>query len=153
MADANEAIERIAPKLNQLQKDPNARVHYELMSGGLVWSDELPPWDELEPGDSNCLRGIWRFRSSLILGIPEEKHRRRWEQGQKLFPNWPGFLPERQSSSWRQQVIEQGAKLLADWEALDERYRRQRLQTKTQSAAANGSCGGPSPVVEGRSTV
>jgi hypothetical protein len=78
MSDIFERLKKLAPKLNLLREDPNARVHYELMSGGLVWSDELPPWDELESGESHCMRAIWRFRSSLIEDKPDERFRIKW---------------------------------------------------------------------------
>ncbi len=131
-----EALDKIAPKLNQLREDPNARVHYELMSGGLVWSDELPSWDQLETGESHCLRAVWRFRSSLIMGTPEEKHRASWERAQEVFPDWPGFLPQRRSAIWRETFMEQRTKLLAEWEDLDRRFENSRCQTKEKPASA-----------------
>src|SRR4051812_37527881 len=75
MSEQSDRLRRIAPKLNALRPDPNARVNYELMSGGLVWSDELPPWEELQDVEPHCLRGIWRYRSTLILGAAEERFR------------------------------------------------------------------------------
>src|SRR5437667_3567800 len=119
MSDRYERLKKIAPKLNQLKEDPQARVNYELMSDGLVWSDELPPWDELESGESHCLRAVWKFRSSLIMGSPEEKFRPAWDYAKELFPNWPGFLPQRQLAVWREFYLERQTKLIADFEALD----------------------------------
>jgi hypothetical protein len=30
-----------------------------------------------------------------MLGKPEERYRHYWEEAMSLFPNWPGFDPER----------------------------------------------------------
>jgi len=137
MSDEFQELHDIAPKLNQLTADPDARVYFEWMSGGLVWSDELPPIKERVPGESQCLRGIWRYRSSLIMGNPAEKCRPWWEKAQELFPNWPGFLPERRSESWRHVFVEKEAKALADWEALDAKFEQQRAARADSPAAAS----------------
>lgn len=129
-----QALHQIAPKLNQLQEDPHARVRHEWMSGGLVWSDELPPWESLEPCECHCLRPIWRYRSSLIMGSPEEQYRPVWEQAQLLFPQWPGFLPHRQQPIWRDFFIEQEAKVCRDWEAIDTKYEGNMPETTGKSA-------------------
>jgi hypothetical protein len=134
MSDRFQALRQIAPKLNRLSEDPSARVGYELMSGGLIWSDELPPFGQVEPGETSCLRPIWRFRSSLIMGAPVEKFRPAWEEAQKLFPLWPGFLPQRQQASWREMFVEQRDKLEADIEALDARCKPRNLQQKEKPA-------------------
>lgn len=126
MSSRFERLQRIAPQLDRLREDPNARVHYELMSDSLVWSDELPPLDEFQASDSSILRGVWRYRTSLIMGVPEEKCRSAWEEAQKLFPNWPGFLPQRRLSTLRGFFEERRAKLINCFEELDERYRRQQ---------------------------
>ncbi|GEM_PF-3458491 len=135
MSSRFERLQKIAPQLDRLREDPNARVHYELMSDSLVWSDELPPLDEFQASDSSVLRGVWRYRTSLIMGVPEEKCRPAWEEAQKLFPNWPGFLPQRQLPSWREFFIERQAKLSDHWEELDARYRRQMAEAVAKSAA------------------
>jgi hypothetical protein len=135
MSDRFEALRQIAPKLNQLHEDPRARVHYELMSDSLVWSDELPPLDQVEPSECMCLRGIWRFRSSLIMGSSEEKFRPAWEEAQKLFPHWPGFLLPRRQMSWRETFIEQRDKLMTNWEGLDARYEQSKMEQKGKPAA------------------
>jgi hypothetical protein len=135
MSDRFQALRQIAPKLNQLRADPSARVGYELMSGGLIWSDELPPLGEAEPGECTCLRAIWRFRSSLIMGAPEDRFRPAWQEAQKLFPLCPGFLPQRQNASWRETFIEQRDKLEADIAALDARCNQRNLEQSEKPAA------------------
>jgi hypothetical protein len=123
MNDRNQMLDKIAPKLNRLAADPKARVSYELMSGSLVWSDELPPVEGLEPEEVWSLRPVWRYRSSVILGSPEEKHRSQWEQAQQLFPLWPGFRPERQSNQWQEFLRQSAEEAWRDWDELDRRYR------------------------------
>jgi hypothetical protein len=130
-----QGLMKIAHKLNQLREDANARVHYELMSDGLVWSDELPPWSELETGESHCLRAVWRFRTSLIEEKPDERYRANWEKAQELFPQWPGFLPERHLPKWRELFREQRDKLVTAWEDLDAKFESQQARAASGSAA------------------
>ena len=132
MTELFQALAKIAPKLAALREDPDARMHYEWMSGALVWSDELPPVEQLEPRESHCLRGVWRYRTSLILGKPEEKFRAGWEHLRALCPNWPGFADDRQRPDpVRVKCYEErSAKALADWEALDAKFEAQRAASK-----------------------
>ena len=134
MTEILQKLREIAPFLNALHRREDARLGYELMSDSLMWSDEFPPPEEWKSlgldVTSGCLRGIFRFRTTLMLGRPEEKFRPYWEQAQSLFPNWPGLLPERrQPDPARIQLYEESkVKALADWEALDARYESQRLE-------------------------
>ena len=125
MSDRNDRLAKVAPKLDRLREDPNARVNYELMSDSLVWSDELPTPDRYEAQDVWWLRGVWRYRTTLMLGVPDERFRPSWEEAQRLFPNWPGFLPQRRLSTLRGFFEERRAKLINCFEELDERFRRQ----------------------------
>jgi hypothetical protein len=128
MSDKFQDLAKIAPKLALLCEDPKARMYFELMSGALVWSDELPPVDQLEPAESHRLRGVWRYRTSLILGQPEEKFRAGWERLLALCPSWPGFLADRRKPNPERikYYHERSATSLADWEALDARFEAQR---------------------------
>ena len=87
--------------LNGLQPKPDAVLHYDLFADALVWSDELPaPADRA--GDiliGSELRGVWHFRTTLILGQPKEKFRAAWEDALKCFPDWPGFDPKRRDTA------------------------------------------------------
>ncbi len=42
MSEKFDNLRKLAPILNGLQFDPNARLNYELMSDSLMWSDEFP---------------------------------------------------------------------------------------------------------------
>lgn len=87
-------LREFAPSLNKISEpDPTATVFYEIMSGGLVWTDEtvggLPTkviW---------ALRPLYAFRTSLIVGAPSEKWRPYWETCVAIFPKWIGFREER----------------------------------------------------------
>lgn len=122
MSDRIKDLESLAPKIGSLQVDPNARVHYELMSGGLAWTDELPALEKMSLNEIGVVRALWSFRSSLILGSPKEKYRALWEDSHRWFPNWPGFIPARQTGQWKAQFEELEAKGLAEWNALDHRF-------------------------------
>ena len=72
-------------------------LFYEAMSGGLAWSDEIPRDAPVEVIWG--LRPLGAYRSSLIIGEPQEKWRSYWEECVALFPHWIGFRPERSRSS------------------------------------------------------
>ncbi|WP_425617279.1 hypothetical protein NA78x_000953 [Anatilimnocola sp. NA78] len=72
--------------------DPRATVFYELMSGGLVWSDE-------QVGDSATdlialLRTFFSFRTKIMLGELTTEHEV-WVRFRQSFPHWIGLLPNR----------------------------------------------------------
>ena len=75
---------------------PSARVFFEVMSGALVWSDEVK---DVPTKVIWSLRPLFAFRSSLILGQPEEKGRSYWDASTSLFPRWVGFVPARAEPS------------------------------------------------------
>jgi hypothetical protein len=119
--------------LNQLPRDSQAVVRYELMSDGLVWTDEYPRSQGLGNSEIGYLRILWRFRSSLIMGSPDDKWRTYWDEGQCLFPNWPGFDPARSDPKWRSHFAEYREKAMRGWEELDREYQsRQADEEETQ---------------------
>lgn len=75
--------------------DPNAVVQYDMMSDGLIWSDELPALDGIEFEDIGLVRVLWHYRARLILGESCEEYREVWEQAKLAFPQWMGFASER----------------------------------------------------------
>lgn len=75
--------------------DPTAIVQYEMMSDGLMWSDELPALEALDFRDIAFLRVLWNHRARLVCGEPCERYREVWEQAKLAFPTWMGFAPDR----------------------------------------------------------
>jgi len=84
----------MAPKMNAMKKSDTAEMHYCVLSDGLWWSDELPR-ESLEEDAIAILRYLINFRSKLIAGTATDYFLPYWHEAQALFPNWPGFLPER----------------------------------------------------------
>lgn len=84
----------IAPYMTALRKDDAATVRYELLSGSLVWSDEIP---RDSPVSKDCLRFVLRHRTGLIVGEESPPHGDLWREAVARFPQWIGFSPERVS--------------------------------------------------------
>jgi hypothetical protein len=84
--------------LDRMPFDAAARGRFELMSGGLVWSDEFPrfgssEWELVSP--QWVYRYLIAYRRSLTLGEERSAFRAVWEQVARHAPNWPGLRPER----------------------------------------------------------
>jgi uncharacterized protein (TIGR02996 family) len=95
--------------LRAARYDPAARPGLELVSGSFIWHDE--GYLEFVPAcrARGCL-AYWEpvaFRSSFILGQPDERYRRGWEELRRLCPEWPGFRPGRYSGSLRPELERQ----------------------------------------------
>lgn len=84
-------LARIASVMNSLRATTEAHVSYDAASDALVWSDELPQPGQFRVRELWCLRPVLRYRSSVILGNPENQFRAAWEAAQRLFPDWAGF--------------------------------------------------------------
>jgi hypothetical protein len=134
-------LEMLAATLNRLCVDPQAVMRYDLLAGGLVWSDETPQWkfdgladNEFPPGHA-LLRALLNYRSSLILGESRERFRVLWERAIKLCPNWPGFLPSRQDASLIGEYKRRAETSQRSWEEADARFELQR-QPRSNKAIA-----------------
>lgn len=76
-----------------------SKVFYEVMSGGLVWTDETKsntPTDAIQ-----ALRFLFAYRTSVMVGNPREELKRMWDESQLLFPDWIGFRSERRTATPR----------------------------------------------------
>jgi hypothetical protein len=62
------------------------------LSGGLVWSDEIP---KEEIGDQLMFRYLVKWRTDMIQQAVHPDVLQYWKAAKTAFPNWPGFLPER----------------------------------------------------------
>jgi hypothetical protein len=100
-AEPAEQMHAIAGRMRALRPAPEASVFYELMSDALVWSDEIPDLDTGGAGEFHCLRFVFRYRTTLIIGRPDERFRCHWDEANRLFPEWPGFDARRRSPEWR----------------------------------------------------
>jgi hypothetical protein len=94
------ALSGIAPLMRELAQNPRATCYYEMLSDALVWSDEFPDFAALRlVPDWDVIRFVFYFRTTVILGEPDENMREYWNEALQLFPDWPGFAPERQSTA------------------------------------------------------
>jgi hypothetical protein len=96
-----EQLRAIAARMRELPSAPGASVFYELTSDALVWSDEIPDLERGGARQFQCLRFLFRYRTTVIMGKPDQRFRRYWDEAQKLFPEWPGFAAQRQSPDLR----------------------------------------------------
>jgi hypothetical protein len=78
--------------------DPAARGRFDMMSGGLIWSDEFPrPGSTAWPAVSHkwIYRFLLAYRASVTLGKERAELRPVWEQVARHAPNWPGLRADR----------------------------------------------------------
>jgi hypothetical protein len=94
--------------LDGLPYDPAARSRYELMSGALIWSDEVRAIGSPE-GDLIWENWVFRYlvgyRASLTLGQERSEFRPVWEQVVRHAPNWPGLRPVRYGDRARRRLL------------------------------------------------
>jgi hypothetical protein len=106
-------LSRIAASMEALKKKDDAKVFYDLLSGSLFWSDELP---KTSPVSSDCLRFVLKYRTGLIVGKPEPSFELFWQEAIRRFPNWIGFSVDRTTPN----------------EALTAYYRKERKRMLTE---------------------
>jgi hypothetical protein len=108
--------------------DPLAKASYELMSGGLVWPDELP-----RPGSPErapvllnwAHRYLLAYRAALTLG-EASPFRPVWEQVMAFAPNWPGLRPERRGEEARKRLLAAKRREAVCLDALEKEFDGQR---------------------------
>ncbi len=111
---------KLTPLLNSLIVIPNLTPRYDLFADALVWTDELPsPEVVTDSLVGKELRGVWQYRTSLILGKPNERCRADWEEASRCFPDWPGFDPVRQDAKWAPMFREMQARAMSKWEEFE----------------------------------
>ena len=89
--DYFERLSRIAGEMNRTRVSPTAQVHYDLLADALVWSDELPCEISGRRGEFDCIKLLWRYRTTMLLGKPDNSFRPYWVRARAIFPNWAGF--------------------------------------------------------------
>lgn len=83
---------RIASSMEAMAKRTDAAVFYDLLSGSIIWSDELP---KTAPVSLDCLRFVLKYRTGLLVGEPQPSLELFWQEASRRFPNWIGFSSER----------------------------------------------------------
>lgn len=73
-----------------------ARPFYDVLVGGLVWSDETVPTTPMEV--ISALRPIWAYRTYVMLNRTRADAPV-WTRCMELFPNWVGFCPHRREAT------------------------------------------------------
>lgn len=96
--DPFQTLSRHAAHFNALQKPAaSPQVFFDVLAGGLMWSDEMAEDTPLEA--VRALRLLIAYRAGLMLDEPREEYRALWEHALGLFPQWVGFHPERRRPS------------------------------------------------------
>ena len=93
--------------LDALTADPAATAKYEWLSGGLVWSEELPQDQAARRivTRSDEFKYVLAYRASLTIGKERVEFRPHWEQIQSHAPRWPGLRADRRGDSARIQLL------------------------------------------------
>lgn len=90
-------IEDIKSHLEKCRYMSDATASYDIMAGGLIWSDEIPQREECDDylKVALYLRPIIAYRASLTLGNERIEFKKHWLKLNEAIPYWPGFKPER----------------------------------------------------------
>lgn len=72
---------------------PEAVIKYHLLADAIYWTDEIP--EKLDSFSENCLRFVLRYRTTLLIGEPDEKWKMHWEVAKREFGGWIGFSSTR----------------------------------------------------------
>src|SRR5262249_25832570 len=102
-----------AQVLDGLKFDENAKRMYEYLSGGFLWSDEMPH-DSPHESATTLIKALTAYRASLILNEERSEFKGLWDEARGRFPNWPGFRPERFSPSLAGDLRRENSALLAE---------------------------------------
>lgn len=102
--DVLKEYKRMAPTMNTLARSSRAQILYHILADAIYWSDEMP--FPIEPLTENCLRLVLRYRTTLILGVPDAKWKPYWEEALRQFPNWIGFDQARRDPTLRDIVVQ-----------------------------------------------
>jgi len=98
----------IIKEIKKLTYDPNASCCYEMMSGGLVWSDEINKnlMEKLLRDDNSNFTFLFGYRTSVIREKESEGFRLIYETMTKHFPDWPGLRKERWNPKLKALLVE-----------------------------------------------
>ena len=90
-------LREISEMMNKLSEKQAKLPKYEFMSDALFWDDEFPERKLRKPKWEafGTMRLVLRYRTTLILGRPEDDYKKAWDAAQALFPHWVGFAVSR----------------------------------------------------------
>lgn len=125
--DYLEKLERIANEMDQTRVQPEAAIGYDVLADALVWSDEYPHNITGRRSEFDCVKLLLRYRTTLLLGKPDDLFRPYWDLAKKRFPHWAGFCPAR----------------LAMTEELRQRYERDRKRAMRRLERFAKACCSP----------
>jgi hypothetical protein len=97
--DFFKCFELIASEMDQTHISLEAEISYNVQADALVWSDEYPASSKGHLSEYDCVKILLRYRTSLILGSPDQALKPYWERAMTLFPNWAGFCTDRLNST------------------------------------------------------
>jgi hypothetical protein len=129
-----ESFQLMASDMNQMHFDPGAILKYDLLADGLVWSDECPSIPRGLFDEYSCIRILLRYRTTILLGTPDENLKPYWDQALMIFPHWVGFRSERLKStddliSFYTSSKSEGDKCIGRWD----KYMRRLCSSKTKA--------------------
>ena len=93
--DIETELMTISGQLNVLRPENQPELKYDVLSGAVYWSDELPAKALDRPKEYWCLQEVLRYRTTLILNCPDKELESVWNTAKKFFPDWPGFKSNR----------------------------------------------------------
>ena len=103
---------------------PDAKRHFDAMSGGFYWSDEC--WDAAIDAcmeyPNYAFRELLAYRASLINGEPRAKYQDAWEQVKAGSPSWPGFRAERVSAVLARDLEQANRVMLRRFDRLEKEF-------------------------------
>jgi hypothetical protein len=90
----SELLSSMTAILNGLVPMKDAKVEYQGVCDGLIWSDETPRMFMNEEQEQ-VFRYLVQHRTSIIMGEPISHLQSLWNDSRKAFPMWAGFQKER----------------------------------------------------------
>jgi hypothetical protein len=99
---------KLISEVRKLRYDSKANCNYELMSGGLLWTDEMTNdlLFQMLAVNNYSFRFVLAYRASVILEQENSEYVSYWNQWSVLFPDWPGFRKERCNPKLKSLLLE-----------------------------------------------